>query len=127
MTSINENIIQKQIIDININAAVNGFGFQNDVENLCRLKLKNGLENLMLKYNSMENVIRIELLLAEVVYNSVADFQNLFIEKILAEIEKQLEEKISYSNTVNADSVLSKGDNLIRIFDFYIRNGFLPW
>lgn len=127
MTSINENIIQKQIIDININAAVNGFVFQNEVENLCRLKLKNGLENLMLKYNSMENVIRIELLLAEVVYNSVADFQNLFIEKILAEIEKQLEEKISYSNTVNADSVLSKGDNLIRIFDFYIRNGFLPW
>lgn len=127
MALINRNIIQKQIIDININASVNEFEIQNDVENLCRLKLKSGLEKLMLKYDSLEDIVRIDLLFAEVEYNSLADFQNLFAEKVLAEIEKQLNEKISHTKTGLEDQSYSKADNLIRTFNFYIRHGFLPW
>lgn len=127
MTSINGNIIQKQIIDVIVNAPVNGFEFQNEVESLCRLKLKTGLENLMLKYDSMEDVICIDLLFAEVEYNSLADFQNLFAEKILAEIEKQLDEKISYSYASNTDLNWSKADRLLNLLIFYLRKGFLPW
>lgn len=127
MALINGNIIQKQIIDININTSVNEFEIQNDVENLCRLKLKSGLEKLMLKYDSFEDIVRIDLLFAEVEYNSLADFQNLFAEKILAEIEKQLNEKISHTETRLEDQSYSKADNLMRIFNFYIRHGFLPW
>lgn len=127
MVLTNSNIIQKQIIDIIINASVDEFEIQNDVENLCRLKLKSGLENLMLKYNSLEDIVRIDLLLAEVEYNSLSDFQNLFAEKILAEIEKQLNEKISHREKGFEDQSYSKEDNLIRIFNFYISHGFLPW
>lgn len=127
MTSINGNIIRKQIIDVIVNAPVNGFEFQNEVQSLCRLKLKTGLENLMLKYDSMEDVIRIDLLFAEVEYNSLADFQNLFAEKILAEIEKQLDEKISYSYASNTDLNWSKADRLLNLLVFYLRKGFLPW
>ena len=127
MTSINGNIIRKQIIDVIVNAPVNGFEFQNQVESLYRLKLKTGLENLMLKYDSMEDVICIDLLFAEVEYNSLADFQNLFAEKILAEIEKQLDEKISYSYASNTDLNWSKADRLLNLLVFFLRKGFLPW
>lgn len=127
MHLINENIIRKQVIDISVNAPVDGFEFQNDVESLCRLKLKIGLENLLAKYNSLEEVIRVELLFAEVEYNSLADFQNLFAEKILTEIEKQLDEKITYSDAATSDSTSSKADRLVRLFVFYLRKGFLPW
>lgn len=115
------------MIDFIINAPIDGFEFQNEVDVLCRHKLRQGLESLLDKYSNIEEVIRIDVLFAEVDYSSVHDFENSFTEKILNEVEKILLQKLASSSTSTDKDGVSTANKLINLFVFYLEKGFLPW
>lgn len=122
-----ENIIQKQVIDIVVNAPVDGFEFQNAVESLCRNELKKRLENLLEKYNFLEEVVHIDLLFAEVEYSRLIDFETSFTEKIVQEVEKVLLQRVSNLQDAKTGSIESISKRWLQLLVFYLQNGYLPW
>ena len=127
MSFTTENIIQKQVIDIIVNAQVDGFEFQNAAENLCRNELRKGLENLLEKYNFLEEVLQIDLLFADVDFGSITDFESSFADKILQEVERVLVQKVSNLPGVANDSIVTVSNRSLQLLIFYLQNGYLPW
>ncbi|MFD2163349.1 contractile injection system tape measure protein [Paradesertivirga mongoliensis] len=122
-----ENTIQKQVVDFKINAAVDGFRFQSELEVLCRDDLKRALESLFEKYAFTDEVICLDAVFAEVEFISIEELKSSFSEKIVRELEKALVLKVSDAAKVSEITHTSLAHSLVKMLVFYLREGFFPW
>jgi hypothetical protein len=120
MQAAGKHIIQKQMLNVVANGFDNGFALQQEVAQLWKDNLAPRLERLLDSYNTGEQVIRIDQLYIDVSAGSFADIE----EKVIAEINRQLQQKIAEQPAEAATTVARRN---VELLVFYLQNGYLPW
>lgn len=120
MEGAGKHIIRKQLLEVIAHGTDNAFTFQQDVEALWKHKLAPQLEKLLDSYNTGINLIQINQLFIDVSAGSLAGIE----EKVIAEIDKQLQQKIVVQPNVLITNVARRE---IELLVFYLQKGHLPW
>ena len=117
----NKNIIGKGIIDLEFNGNIDGLKLQQDVDNWCHQVLLPKLDNVLLKYESVEDITSIDCLDIDITINEEREW----LQNITGKIIQQVEEKLRGRN--NFATKKTPSTSFKDLIIFYLQTGFLPW
>ncbi|NEO70768.1 contractile injection system tape measure protein [Moorena sp. SIO3H5] len=92
-------IIKKQIIELNLSSQQGAFELQNEVSRLYRHKVLPLIDNLFNQFSDLDTIHRINTLEIDLGNIDINNLEQELIDKIIAQIQQQLEEQISLSNS----------------------------
>ncbi|WP_424099673.1 contractile injection system tape measure protein [Moorena producens] len=92
-------IIKKQIIELNLSSQQGAFELQNEVSRLYRRKVLPLIDNLFNQFSDLDTIHRINTLEIDLGNIDINNLEQELIEKIIAQIQQQLEEQISRSTS----------------------------
>lgn len=118
-----QHIIQKQVLEVFSRGVENNFVFQQEVEQLFKLKLAPEIEKLLDDCCSGNQVIRIDHLFIDVNVMGMSDIE----EKVMAEISRQIQQNIT-GNPDRPDRLAKPvRKRKMELLLFYLEKGYLPW
>ncbi|WP_293082676.1 contractile injection system tape measure protein [Moorena sp. SIO4A1] len=92
-------IIKKQIIELNLSSQQGAFELQNEVSRLYRYKVLPLIDNLFNQFSDLDTIHRINTLEIDLGNIDINNLEQELIDKIIAQIQQQLEEQISHSSS----------------------------
>lgn len=123
----NIHIIQKQLLDLNIQTREDGFALQQRLSEFCREKLFPAMQELLDRLVGAEELIRIEKLELDLGGLDLENLEEQFLKKILTALEEEV-------TNLKQDS--GSGEGAVRIpihysdFEgwlFFLEKGYLTW
>ncbi|NEO96598.1 MAG: hypothetical protein F6K56_43415, partial [Moorea sp. SIO3G5] len=92
-------IIKKQIIELNLSSQQSAFELQNQVSIIYRHKVLPLIDNLFNQFSDSDTIHRINTLEINLGNIDINNLEQELIDKIIAQIQQQLEEQISLSSS----------------------------
>ncbi|NET28642.1 contractile injection system tape measure protein, partial [Okeania sp. SIO1I7] len=148
-------IIKKQVIELNLNSQKGAFALQNEVSRIYRQKIIPLIDNLLSQSIAPDTIHRINTLEINLGNIDINNLEQDLIEKILEQIQQELEVEfsssvkqtnISESGQKNVDSsnysapqqdrklknlqafkIENKRRSQLEIFSYFLETGILPW
>ncbi|NEQ75360.1 MAG: hypothetical protein F6K23_21285 [Okeania sp. SIO2C9] len=148
-------IIKKQVIELNLSSQRDAFALQNEVSRIYRQKVVPLIDNLLSQSISPDTIHRINTLEINLGNIDINNLEQDLIEKILEQIQQELEVEfsssvkqtnISESGKKNVDSsnssalqqdrkfknlqkfeIENKRRSQLEIFSYFLETGILPW
>lgn len=126
--SLQNHIIQKIIVDLNIDAERDdAYKIQNKTSKILKSFLKTELENLFNSFCDEEEIIKIDKLTIDLGKIKSTNFEKKFFEKILYEIENELNKIKSSEYLQNNLRITQTSKSISEAINFFIVNGYYPW
>lgn len=121
----NENIIQKQILHLDVQTpVVSAFAMQEAATKWCSDVLVVAIGRRLEKYSEMEEVICIDSI--ELQLNVTESVDEILADKIAMEVEKKIQAIVQAAMLLER-SASGKERSVFEAFVFFLQNGYLPW
>ncbi len=116
----NNHIIQKQILEVEIDHFGDAFDFRNKLSNLYHEKLFPKFENIFSEICMPSDLIQTDKLEIDIGYIDYKNWEGELVEKTLRELKKKLV-------VLDKKKLPDKSEKAIEIFFYFLRYGNLPW
>jgi hypothetical protein len=121
-----KHIIGKQLLEIQYNGHTDGIALQRTTETMLRNELLPQLEELLDRYDAVDEIISIDRLQLELKLDA-GELERNLSGRIIREINKVLTQKIIQTSHVVKSDKETNTARFVKLLIFYLRNGYLPW